>query len=89
VTMLKKCHWRFLSRQRPRVLEILSSGELRYSTRDGKELGRVSLKGASVQPSRNDRDLVVTSAAGEVLQLRAADAEECDTWTRLLTQAQV
>ena len=89
--MLKKCHWRFLSSQRPRVLEILSSGELRYSTRGGRELGRVSLKGASVsvQPSRNDRDLVLTSAAGEVLQLRAADAEECNIWTRLLTQAQV
>jgi len=64
----------------------LASGELVYS-HQGRELGRVALKGAAVTtPSsccHSDREFVVRSD-GQVLTLRAADAKERDTWVRKL-----
>ena len=65
------------------------NGHLIYSLRDEHELGRVSLAGARVEPSkRNSRDLSVRCAAGEVIALRASDADERDMLIRLITQAQ-
>ena len=69
---------------RQRCFELLASGELVYS-HQGRELGRVALKGAAVTtPSsccHSEREFVVRSA-GQVLTLRAADADERDTWVR-------
>ena len=70
-----------------RSFELLSSGELVYSEPGGRELGRVALKGAAVTtPSgwfSSDREFAVRGA-GQVLTLRAADADERDLWTRKL-----
>ena len=87
--VIKKCRWLFFSLWRQRAV-ILSNGYLTYSLRNGRELGRVSLAGARVEPSkRNSRDLSVRCAAGEVIALRASDADERDMLIRLITQAQV
>ena len=71
---------------RQRCFELLASGELVYS-HQGRELGRVALKGAAVTtPSsccHSDREFVVRSA-GQVLTLRAADADEREAWVRKL-----
>jgi len=71
---------------RQRCFELLASGELVYS-HQGRELGRVALKGAFVTtPSSccdSRREFVVRSA-GQVLTLRATDADERDTWVRKL-----
>ena len=65
----------------------MSSGELVYSEPGGRELGRVALKGAAVTaPSSccsSDREFAVRGA-GQVLTLRATDADERDLWTRKL-----
>ena len=71
---------------RQRCFELLASGELVYS-HQGRELGRVALKGVTVTtPSsccHSEREFAVR-AAGQVLTLRAANADERDTWVRKL-----
>jgi hypothetical protein len=77
---MKKSKW--LRVWRPRAFALTASGELVYS-HQGRELGRVALKSAAVTtPSsccHSDREFVVRSA-GQVLTLRATDADERDTW---------
>ena len=89
--LLKKSKW--LREWRPRAFALTASGELVYSQPAGPELGRVALRGASVTaPSgwlSSARDLEVRPAEGASLQLRAADADDRDTWVRHLVQAQV
>ena len=72
---------------RRRSFELFSSGELVYSEPGGRELGRMALKGAAVTtPSgwfSSDREFAVRGA-GQVLTLRATDADERDLWTRKL-----
>ena len=59
----------------------------------GPELGRVALRGAAVTaPSSwfsSAHDFDVRPAEGQLLQLRAADSDDRDTWVRHLEQAQV
>ena len=82
--LAKKSRWLKVWRQR--CFELLASGELVYS-HQGRELGRVALKGAAVTtPSsccHSKREFVVRSA-GQVLTLRATDTDERDTWVRKL-----
>ena len=72
---------------RRRSFELLSSGDFVFSEPGGRELGRVALKGAAVTtPSgwlSSDREFAVRGA-GQVLTLRATDADERDTWVRKL-----
>ena len=79
--LAKKSRWLVW---RQRCFELLSSGELVYS-HQGRELGRVALKGAAVTtPSsccHSEREFVVRSAV-QVLTLRATDAEEREIWVR-------
>ena len=89
--LLKKSKW--LREWRPRAFALTASGELVYSEPAGRVLGRVALRGASVTaPSSwfsSAHDFDVRPAAGALLQLRAADADDRDTWMRHLVQAQV